>query len=256
MGVFSIVRNEFSIILFPMKDKTILITGATSGIGKACAEHFAKLGAKIIITGRRLMRLDALAQEIGATPIQLDVRDREQVAKLDMPVDILINNAGLALASDKLQDGDPDKWETMIDTNVKGLLNVTKQILPGMIERNSGHIINIGSIAGHECYPTGNVYCATKHAVKALTRSMRLDLSGTAIRVSEVDPGAVETEFSIVRWKDEKRAKAFYQDFDPLIADDIADAVVYCATRPPHVNISELIVYPQAQAAAAMIHRT
>ncbi len=248
----------------PIKGTTAFITGASSGIGKACAEQFAKLGVNLIISARRLDRLESLTKELSSkygicvTPFQLDVRDRKQVealfSRLDQKIDILVNNAGLAISSDKIQDADIDNWDTMIDTNLKGLLYVTKAVLPSMLKRNQGHIINIGSVAGRECYISGNVYSATKHAVKAITQSLRLDLLGSAIRVSEVAPGAVETEFSEVRWKDKQRAKQFYQGFNPLIAEDIADAVVYCATRPLHVNIAELVVYPQSQA-ASHIHR-
>jgi 3-hydroxy acid dehydrogenase/malonic semialdehyde reductase len=251
-----------------IKNKTAFITGASSGIGKACAEQFAMQGVHLIITARREERLNHLAQELAAkynircTPAQLDVQDNEQVESLfkklkadKVQIDILINNAGLALASDKLQDGKIENWDTMIDTNVKGLLYVTKAALPFMLEKNHGHIINIGSVAGHGCYPTGNVYCATKHAVRAISKSLRIDLIGTAIRVSEVDPGAVETEFSVVRWKDNERANEFYKGFSPLTADDIADAVIYCATRPLHVNVSELVVFPQAQGSLTEIFR-
>lgn len=251
-----------------IKNRTVFITGASSGIGKACAEQFAKLGSNLIITARRLDRLNTTAMELSAKygvqclPIQLDVRNHEQVErafkKLEaekIEIDILINNAGLALSSDKLQDGKLSDWDTMIDTNVKGLLYVTKAALPFMLKKNHGHIINIGSVAGHGCYTSGNVYCATKYAVRAISKSLRLDLFGTAIRVSEVDPGAVETEFSEVRWNDKERAKKMYQGFSPLIADDIADAVVYCATRPLHVNVAEMIVFPQAQASLTDIYR-
>ncbi|MDP1836527.1 MAG: SDR family NAD(P)-dependent oxidoreductase [Chlamydiales bacterium] len=251
-----------------MKGQTVFITGASSGIGKACAEQFAMLGANLVITARREDRLKALTDELSSqygvqcTSIALDVRNQEQVESVfrqleadKIAVDVLVNNAGLALGSDKIQDGKIDNWETMIDTNIKGLLYVTKAALPSMITRNRGHIINIGSVAGHGCYASGNVYCATKHAVKALTQSIRIDLIGSAIRVSEVDPGAVETEFSEVRWNDKEKAKKFYQGFHPLAAEDIADAVVYCATRPPHVNISELIVFPQAQASLTDLYR-
>lgn len=251
-----------------IKGQTALITGASSGIGKACAEHFADLGVNLIITARRLDRLKKLAEELSlkygikCIPLQLDVQSNEQVVaafkKLEndkVDIDILVNNAGLALSSDKLQDANIENWETMIDTNVKGLLYVTKAALPFMLKKNRGHIINIGSVAGHWCYIAGNVYCATKFAVKALSQSMRLDLMGSAIRVSEVDPGAVETEFSKVRWQDKERADDFYKGFHPLVADDIADAVVYCATRPPHVNIAEIIVFPQAQASITNIYR-
>ena len=252
----------------PMKGQTVFITGASSGIGKACAEQFAALGANIIITARREDRLKTIAKElsseygISCIPIQLDIRSYEQVqavfAKLEtdkIEVDVLVNNAGLALASDKIQEGQISNWDTMIDTNVKGLLYATKAALPTMLKKNQGHIINIGSVAGHGCYVSGNVYCATKYAVRALSKSIRMDLIGTAIRVSEVDPGAVETEFSEVRWNDKNKAKKFYQGFQPLAAEDIADAVIYCATRPPHVNVAELIVYPQAQASLTDLYR-
>lgn len=252
----------------PMKGQTVFITGASSGIGKACAEQFAALGANVVITGRREERLKALANAlssehgISCIPIQLDIRNFEQVQaafkKLEtdkIDIDVLVNNAGLALGTDKIQDGLVSNWDTMIDTNVKGLLYATKAVLPAMIKKNHGHIINIGSVAGHGCYVSGNVYCATKYAVRALSKSLRLDLIGTAIRVSEVDPGAVETEFSEVRWSDKDKAKKFYQGFQPLTPEDIADAVVYCATRPPHVNVAELIVYPQAQASLTDLYR-
>lgn len=245
--------------------QTAFITGATSGIGKACAELFASRGVHVVIAGRRRDRLEALAHEleakyrITATPLPLDVRDKTQVdaatRDIAMGIDLLLNTAGLALATDKIQDADPENWDTMIDTNIKGLLYVTKAILPSMVQRNCGHIFNIGSVAGRDCYIAGNVYAATKHAVRALSASLRLDLLGTKIRVSEIAPGAVETEFSIVRWNDKEKARQFYHDFEPLSAADIADTVLYCATRPLHMNISELVVYPQAQASVAHIHR-
>jgi len=243
-----------------MKGKTVFITGASSGIGKACAYQFAKLGCKIILTARRLDRLKEIAKDLPSQciPIELDVQDSAQVENVfkNLDVDILINNAGLALGLDKLQDGNVNNWDQVIDTNIKGLLYVTRAALPSMIKRNSGHIINIGSVAGHWVYQGGSVYCATKHAVKALSQGLRLDLKGTAIRVSEIDPGAVETEFSNVRFKNKEMAKKIYQGFEPLVADDIADAIVYCATRPPHVNVSEIMIYPQAQAAITEFHRS
>jgi NADP-dependent 3-hydroxy acid dehydrogenase YdfG len=252
----------------PVAGRMVFITGASSGIGKACAEQFARLGAHLIITARRLDRLSATAKELSSKygiqciPVQLDVRDHNQVEsvfkKLEqdhMAIDILVNNAGLALSFNKLQEGFVDHWDTMIDTNIKGLLYVTKAALPFMLKKNSGHIINIGSVAGHGCYASGNVYSATKHAVRAISKSLRLDLIGTAIRVSEVDPGAVETEFSEIRFNDKEKAKKVYQGFQPLVAEDIADAVVYCATRPLHVNIAELIIYPQAQASLTDVYR-
>ena len=244
-----------------IKGKTTFITGASSGIGKACAEQFAQKGVNLVIASRRIDRLNDIEKELSrkygvqVISIQLDVKNYEEVdavfnrmEKEKIEVDILVNNAGLALSSDKIQDGKLSNWETMIDTNIKGLLYVTRAILPQMIKRNHGHIINMGSVAAHNCYVSGNVYCATKHAVRAISQSLRLDLSGTAIRVTEIDPGAVKTEFSEVRWQDKEKADKFYEGFDPLIAEDIADTVVYCATRPLHMNISELIVYPQAQA--------
>lgn len=252
-----------------LKNKIVFITGASSGIGKACAEQFAAQGAKIVATARRLERLDELATELKnkytaqVLTLAMDVQDKKQVATViqNLPkewqaIDILINNAGLALSTDKIQDGNIENWEIMINTNLCGLLYVTKAILPGMVTRNNGHIINIGSIAGQEHYLSGNIYCATKHAVRALTRSMRIDLMGTKIRVTEVAPGAVETEFSEVRWQDAERAKNFYADFTPLIADDIADNVVYAATRPAHVNITEILVCPIDQASVNHINKS
>lgn len=248
--------------------QTCLITGASSGIGKACAEQLAALGVHLVITARRLDRIQKNAEELSAkygiqvTPLQLDVQKNEQVEsafhhleKKNIQIDILINNAGLALSSDLLQDGKPSNWDVVIDTNLKGLLYVTRACLPSMIQRNRGHIINIGSVAGHGCYRAGNVYCATKHAVRAISQSLRLDTMGTAIRVSEIAPGAVHTEFSEIRWNDKERASSFYEGFIPLQAEDIADTVVYCATRPPHVNIAEIVVFPQAQASLTDIHR-
>ncbi|KTC69319.1 short chain dehydrogenase/reductase family oxidoreductase [Legionella birminghamensis] len=251
-----------------MKNKTALITGASSGIGEACARLLAQQGAKLILASRRKDRLAALAESLEndfscrSLILGLDVSKKSDVEAqlLHLPdewktIDILINNAGLALGSDPMQTGDIDKWEQMIDTNIKGLLYVSRCIIPQMIERGSGHIVNIGSIAGQECYPNGNVYCASKHAVRAITKSMRMDLLGTSVRVSELAPGAVETEFSVVRWNDEQKAKDFYQDFDPLIAQDVAEAVLFCLTRPPHVDIAELTIMPTAQASANHISR-
>jgi len=251
-----------------MKGQTVLITGASSGIGKACAEEFAALGANLVITARRLDRLKSLSNAlekmhgVKVLPYELDVCDANQIDKLygyledqNIGIDVLVNNAGLGLSTDKMQDASIKNWDKMIDTNIKGLLYMTRGILPQMVGKNSGHIINIGSIAGHECYPGGNVYCATKHAVRAISKSLRFDLMGTAIRVSEIQPGAVETEFSEVRFNDNDRAKKVYQGFTPLVAKDIADAVIYVSTRPGHVNISEMVIYPQAQV-GTQIHRT
>ncbi len=251
-----------------MVNRTVCITGATSGIGAACARAFAGAGARIIIAGRRAERLAALADElrpgVEVLPLTLDVRDAaavaEAVAGLVAPwqaIDLLVNNAGLSRGLDTIQEGSLADWEEMIDTNVKGLLYVSRAVLPGMIERGRGHVINIGSIAGHEVYPKGNVYCATKHAVGAITKGMQLDLLGTGIRVTTVDPGMVETEFSAVRFHgDTERAAAVYRGLVPLSPEDVADAVLYCATRPAHVSVHEMILMPSAQASATMAHRT
>ncbi|MBA2656071.1 MAG: SDR family oxidoreductase [Tatlockia sp.] len=252
-----------------LNNKTILITGASSGIGLACARLLAKKGARLILCARRQERLEHLAKELAKAhgtdclPLLLDVKNKSQVRdslkKLPSQwqgIDVLINNAGLALSSDPIQQGSLENWDKMIDTNIKGLLYVTRAILPGMLEREMGHIVNIGSIAGQECYTNGNVYCATKFAVRALTKSLRIDLNGSPIRVTEIAPGAVETEFSEVRWNDKEKAKAFYQDFNPLLAEDIADAICYCLTRPAHVDIAEMTIMPTAQATASQISRS
>ncbi|MEP7218533.1 MAG: SDR family oxidoreductase [Bacteroidota bacterium] len=252
-----------------LTDKLVAITGATSGIGKSCAGIFARAGARLLICARRQERLTAMESDLrtlGAADvlaIQLDVRDSRAVASaIDSltdswsDIDILVNNAGLSRGLDTIQDGELQDWEEMIDTNIKGLLYVSHAVLPGMIGRGGGHIINIGSIAGHEVYPKGNVYCATKHAVGAITRGMQLDLLGTGVRVSTVDPGLVETEFSVVRFHgDNERASSVYKGYTPLSPDDVAEAVCYCATRPPHVNIQEMILMPTAQASATMVDR-
>lgn len=251
-----------------LADKIILITGASSGIGEACARLFAANGARLILSARRNDRLEELAEDLTREYHQkhyilpLDVRNKEQV-KTQMgslpeewsSIDILLNNAGLALDTLPLNQGLEDHWDTMIDTNIKGLLYVSRAIIPGMLERNSGHVVNIGSIAGHECYPNGNVYSATKHAVHALSKSMRLDMLGSSVRVTEIAPGAVETEFSAVRWNDKQRAKEFYKDFQPLEAEDVADAIYYCITRPQHVDIEQMIIMPTVQASANHLSR-
>ena len=252
-----------------LKDKVVFITGASSGIGRSCARAFADQKAKILICARRAERLEKLAAELKqefGVPVRhfpLDVRNQPAVEKAvaALPdewrrIDVLVNNAGLSRGLDKLPQGLLSDWEEMIDTNVKGLLYVSRAVLPGMVERGRGHVINIGSIAGHEIYPGGNVYCATKFAVRAFSKGLRLDLSGTPIRVSEVAPGMVETEFSLVRFHgDAERADKVYQGLEPLSPDDIAEAVVWCATRPPHVNVSEVIVMPTAQASTMLVHR-
>lgn len=252
-----------------LKNKLVFITGASSGIGEACARQFAQHGTKLLLCARRKDVLDELAAElrkqhhVEVHTFQLDVTNHDQVksAMTSLPapwtdIDILINNAGLAAGLDTLQDADMRDLEAMLDTNVKGLLYITKSVLPGMLARNAGHIINLGSVAGHVVYPKGAVYCATKYAVNALSQGLRMDLFGTKIRVTSVDPGAVKTNFSVVRFKgDQQRADAVYEGMDPLTPDDIADTIVFCASRPPHVNISEVIIMPTDQAAATMIAR-
>ena len=252
-----------------IKDHIVLITGASSGIGAACGRAFAGAGAHVILAGRRTERLEAAAgqlrREFGVEtlPITLDVTQRGQVFEVlgNLParwaaIDVLVNNAGLSRGLDRLQEGQLQDWEEMLDTNVKGLLYVTRAVLPGMIARGRGHVINLGSIAGREAYPGGNVYCATKSAVAMLTRGLRMDLLGTPIRVTCVEPGMVETEFSIVRFRgDRERAAKVYQGLQPLTADDIADAILYCATRPAHVNVQDMLIMPTAQASATMAHR-
>lgn len=251
-----------------LNKKIVLITGASSGIGKACAIEFSKQGAMLILAARRKERLDDIALALKndyqseVLTIQLDITDKIAVKETvnNLPdkwsnIDILVNNAGLALTTDKMQDGHPDNWDIMIDTNIKGLLYVTRAVISKMVKNNSGHIINIGSIAGQECYPGGNIYSATKQAVRALNQSLRMDLLGFAIRVTEIAPGAVHTEFSEVRWGDKVQADAYYKDFTPLFSEDIADGVVYAATRPLHVNISQLTIYPTAQASVTQLHR-
>ncbi|MGL6037014.1 MAG: SDR family NAD(P)-dependent oxidoreductase [Legionella sp.] len=251
-----------------LKNKIILITGASSGIGEACAHLCAAQGAKLILSARRTERLTRLAADLNeryacqSYLLSLDVRDREQVSTQlsSLPdtwknVDILINNAGLALDTLPLDQGNISHWETMIDTNIKGLLYVSRAIIPGFLARGQGHVVNIGSIAGHECYPNGNVYAATKHAVHALSKSMRLDMLGRNIRVTEIAPGAVVTEFSTVRWNDAQKAQQFYQDFHPLQAEDVADAIVYSITRPAHVDIEQMIIMPTVQGSANHLAR-
>ncbi len=252
-----------------LDNKTVLITGASSGIGAACAMAFAAAGADLILAARREDRLRTMAESLGSThdvnvrTYVLDVRSREAVAtfvrNLDddgIAINILINNAGLASGLATVQEGDIDDWEAMIDTNIKGLLYLTRAVVPGMVERGSGHVINIGSIAGHETYPNGAVYCATKHAVAAINRGLAIDTLGTGVRVSSVDPGLVNTEFSVVRFHgDQERAADVYKGLTPLSAEDVAEAVLFCATRPPHANVREMILMPTDQAAAVHVHR-
>jgi 3-hydroxy acid dehydrogenase/malonic semialdehyde reductase len=239
-----------------------LITGATAGFGKATAELFAANGYQVIITGRRKTRLDVLERQlkekyqIKVLSLCFDVRNAGETknALNSIPtewqaIDVLVNNAGLAAGLGSVQNGSLDDWEQMIDTNIKGLLYVTRIVCPWMAQRNKGHIINIGSIAGKEVYANGNVYCATKHAVDALTKAMRIDLLPHGIRVTQIAPGMAETEFSIVRFKgDEERAKNVYKGLKPLTADDIAETIFWCASRPAHVNINDIVIMPTAQA--------
>ena len=251
------------------KEKTVFITGASSGIGEACAHRFAQEGARLLLCARRKNRMDSVASELKNKydselyTFELDVRNREKTSEMleNLPdqwkkIDILVNNAGLARGLTKLHEGLIDDWEEMIDTNMKGLLYISRKVIPWMVKRGCGDIINIGSIAGHEVYPNGNVYCATKHAVDALTRGMRIDLLGTPLRVATVDPGMVNTEFSQVRFHgDKERADEVYEGLQPLRGEDIADAVFYCASRPEHVQIAEIIIYPTAQRSATLAHR-
>ena len=248
-----------------LKDKIVFITGASSGIGEACVKRFSAEGARVIMAARRIDRLRNLAKNLNydSHTIELDVQDKESVDKAisSLPpqwkdIDVLVNNAGLSRGLDKFHESKSADWEEMINTNIKGLLYVSRAIVPLMVKRGRGQIINVGSIAGHEVYPRGSVYCATKHAVGALTKGMRLDLVDTPIRVSTVDPGLVETEFSMVRFRgDTDRAKTVYKGFQPLTGEDIADAVIWVASRPDHVQVAEVIIMPTAQASATVTHK-
>ena len=252
-----------------LKKKTVFVTGASSGIGKACAEMFASIGANVLICARRIERIEKLANElhkkykVKAFAFELDVRnfDEVQSAINGLPkewkkIDVLLNNAGLSRGLNKIQEGVLQDWEEMLDTNVKGLLYVSKTVIPLMLKNKCGHIINIGSIAGRELYPGGNVYCASKFAVDALTKGMRIDLIGTGIKVSTVDPGLVNTEFSLVRYhNDKKRADSTYNGMKPLSGKDIAEVIQFVATRDDNVNIADVLVLPKAQAAATVVHR-
>ncbi len=243
----------------------VLVTGASSGIGRACAEAFLARGARVIAAARRTERLQELqSQHDGAVlPLQMDVRDRSQVndalGSLPdewSPIDVLVNNAGLARGRTPLHKDDPDDWDQMLDTNVRGLLNVSGAVLPGMVERGSGHVINVGSNAGREVYPGGTVYCATKAAVERITRGMRMDVLGSGVKISEVDPGMVETEFSVVRFHgDEAAADKVYAGVTPLQAADIANVVTWIANQPPHVVIADVLVYPLDQAGSGKLAR-
>lgn len=252
-----------------MMNKIAFITGASAGIGEATAKLLAQNGYDLILAARREDRVNALCAElisqykIKAVPCIFDIRFKEQVynAVDALPnwcseIDVLVNNAGLASGLSTLDKGDTEDWETMIDTNVKGLLYITRKIAPGMLERGRGHIINISSIAGKEVYANGNVYCATKFAVDALNKGMRIEFSAAPVKVTGIYPGAAETEFSLVRFHgDEEKAKKVYDGYDSLLATDIADAILYAISRPAHVNINELIIMPTAQPMPGIIHR-
>ncbi|MGB3200647.1 MAG: SDR family oxidoreductase [Nodosilinea sp.] len=250
-------------------NQIVLITGASSGIGAACARQLAAIGGRLILAARRLEPLQALADELkqqhstDVLTMALDVRQPEAVREMveGLPadwqaIDILINNAGLSRGLDKQYEAPLDDWETMIDTNVKGLLYVTRAVVPGMVSRGRGHVVNIGSIAGRQTYPGGSVYCATKAAVRSLSEGLKLDLLGTPVRVTNIDPGLVETEFSLVRFGgDGDRAKGVYQGMTPLTGDDVADVIVFTVTRPAHVNISDLLLLPTDQSSVFHVHR-
>ncbi len=247
--------------------KTILITGATSGIGLAVAKKLANSKNNLILCGRRQHKLDEISNELSkitnVLPLCFDVSNKKEVNKVlenlsdeFSSIDILINNAGNAHGLDTIQDGSLDDWDNMIDSNVKGLLYVSRVIMPKMIENQNGHIINIGSLAGREVYEKGNIYCATKHAVNAISKAMRIDLNKTGIKVSEINPGLVETDFSNVRFKgDSDKAEKVYQGYKALQADDIADIIEFVINRPSHVNIADILVLPQAQASSSIIDK-
>ena len=245
--------------MLPLQDKVALVTGASAGIGAATARTLAHAGARVVLAARREERLQALAEELpGASVLPLDVRDADAVraAVEDLPLDIVLANAGLAIGTASIQAGDPAHWAQVIETNVLGVLHVVRAALPGMIERGSGDMLVLGSVAGRQVYPGGNVYNASKFAVNALYQAMRLDAAGTGVRFTTVDPGMVETEFSKVRFEgDEDRAQAVYEGMNPLMPEDVADAVLYAVTRPPHVNVGEIILWPTDQASTRDVKR-
>jgi len=247
-----------------MKGKVIFITGATSGIGEGCARKFAAMGSNLILNGRNTEKLEALKQELTAQGVDVlalpfDIRDRQAVDSLEgkwKAIDVLINNAGLVIGMDKEYEGCLDEWDVVIDTNIKALLAMTRMIVPGMVERGCGHVINIGSIAGDAAYAGGSVYCATKAAVKALSDGLRIDLVDTPVRVTNIKPGMVETNFSVIRFRgDKQKADAVYDGIRPLTGDDIADVVYYAASAPAHVQIAEVLVMPTYQATGTVCHR-
>ena len=251
-----------------MKGKTIFITGATSGIGEGCARKFAAMGSNLILNGRNTEKLESLKKELTAQGVEVltlpfDVRDRKAMQQAAdslqgqwKHVDVLINNAGLVIGMDKEHEGSLDEWDIVIDTNIKALLAMTRLIVPGMVERGCGHVINIGSIAGDAAYAGGSVYCATKAAVKALSDGLRSDLVDTPVRVTNIKPGMVETNFSVIRFRgDQDKADAVYKGIRPLTGDDIADVVYYAASAPAHVQIAEVLVMPTYQATGTVCHR-
>lgn len=251
-----------------LSSQQVLVTGASAGIGEATARAFAAHGSDLVLTARRDERLRRLADEltsvhgVDVTTIRFDLRDREAIeaatrehAAAFEDTTILVNNAGLAKGVDPIPDADPNDWETMVDTNVLGLLYMTRNVVPHLVKRGSGHIVNLGSVAGRWVYPGGGVYCATKHAVRALSEGLRMDLHGSGVRVTNIEPGLVETEFSLVRLQDEDKAENVYRDMVPLSGQDIADTIVWCCQRPAHVNIQELVIYPTDQAAVTQVHR-
>jgi serine 3-dehydrogenase len=253
-----------------LKGMSVFITGASSGIGEACARAFAAEGCHLLLAARRKDRIDTLARELASShgilthTVRLDVSRAEEVHSVlsSVPaawkdIDILVNNAGLSRGLAPVHEGELQDWDEMIDTNIKGLLYVTRAILPSMVKRNAGHVINLGSIAGHQLYPSGNVYCASKFFVNGLSQGMRMDLLGTQVRVTSVDPGLVQTEFSDVRFRgNTQRAAQVYKNMRPLKADDVAEIIIFCVTRPPHVDIAEVIVMPTDQASVNHVHRT
>lgn len=264
---FATEKKGYRFVINDMK-KIVLITGATSGIGLACARKFAANGDKLILTGRNESRLAEIKKELtekgsDVLTLSFDVRDREKAEKYieTLPaewkeIDVLVNNAGLALGLEPEFEGNLDDWATMIDTNIKGLLTMTRLVVPGMVERNRGHIINVGSVAGDAAYAGGNVYCATKAAVKALSDGLRIDVANTAIRVTNLKPGLVETNFSNIRFRGDKdRAANVYKGIKPLTGDDIADVAVYAANAPEHVQIAEVLILATHQASGSVIFR-
>lgn len=242
-----------------LQGRRAIVTGASSGIGAATARALARLGAEVLLVGRDAARLAAVARDCpGACSAVCDVRDAAAVKRALEPfaADLVVNNAGLALGADKLPAGDPAEWATVVDTNIKGVLHVIAATLPGLVARGRGDHVLLGSVAGRQVYPGGNVYCATKHAVRALYEAQRLDLAGSGVRISTVDPGLVETGFSRVRFRgDEARARAVYERMRPLSPDDVADAIAWIVTRPPHVNVGELVLWPTDQASTTSVHR-